>query len=405
MRDLLEEFARFGLMVWRRFWQDDCLTMAGVLSYSTLLSLVPLTAVALAIIAAFPVFDQWTVALQEFVFRNFVPAAGEAVQEYLMAFVEKASQLTTAGTLFLIVTALWLIANVETTFNRIWRVHRARSLIGRFTTYWAALTVSPLLLGASLALTSYLTTLLLQQDPGDTLGVSHFVFVMTPFLASTLGITLLYLIVPNRRVNIRYAVAGGVLAALLFELAKRGFTTYIASVPTYQNIYGALAAIPIFLIWIFLSWLVILLGAEFAACLHSFRRRPPGTVPVPDFHAVYRVIGQLYRAQQNGEGLTVAQILDYEPGVNEEQIMLLLARLEPQRIVHRNETGRWMLSRDPGVLTLMDVYHTAQVPIPDTTVFGDDGWDQRLKTTMGQLDGSMEVTLGQPLSAFYGDDE
>ncbi len=401
MRDLLRESGRFALYLWRRFWKDDCLSMAAVLSYSMLLALVPLTAVAFAVISAFPVFDDWTVAVQDFIFKNFMPAAGEVIEENILAFVEKASQLTTIGTIFLIVTALWLIASMEQTFNKIWRVHRSRTLIARFTTYWAAVTVSPLLLGASLALTSYLTTLLLMRDPGDSLGVNSFVLVATPFLASTIGITLLYLIVPNRRISLRHALAGGIVAAVLFELAKRGFAIYITQVPTYQAIYGALATIPIFLIWIFLSWLVILLGAEFAASLQSYRRLPEGATEAEDFYAMYRILGELSVAQQDGRGLDVATLMDLEPRVDEEQIMAVLARLERKRIVHRNEGGEWMLSRDTATLTLLDVYRELRAAMPLSDIPSGDDWDARLQASLDALKQPLDEQFDRPLMEFF----
>jgi membrane protein len=401
MQDLLKESGRFAIYLWRRFWKDECLSMAGILSYSTLLALVPLTAVAFAIISAFPVFDEWTVAVQNFVFENLVPAAGETVEENILAFVDMASQLTTLGTIFLLVTALWLIASMEQTFNKIWRVHRSRTLMARFTTYWAALTVSPLLLGASLALTSYLTALWLTKDPGDSLGVSSFVLIATPFLASMFGITLLYLIVPNRRVSFRHAFAGGIVAAVLFELAKRGFAIYITNMPSYQAIYGALATIPIFLIWIFLSWLVILLGAEFSASLQSYRRLPEGATEAEDFYAMYRILGQLSLAQQDGRGLGVATLMDLEPRVDEEQIMSVLARLERKSIVHRNENDEWMLSRDTATLTLLDVYREVRAAMPLSDIPAGDEWDQRLQASLDGLKQPVDGQFDRPLMDFF----
>lgn len=401
MQDFLKEPGRFALYLWRRFWKDDCLSMAGILSYSTLLALVPLTAVAFAAISAFPVFDEWTVAVQDFVFENFVPAAGELVQDNILAFVDKASQLTAAGTIFLVVTALWLISSMEQTFNKIWRVHRSRTLIARFTTYWAALTLSPLLLGASLALTSYLTSLWLTQDPGDSLGVQSFVLIAMPFLASMFGITLLYLIVPNRRISLRHAFAGGIVAAVLFELAKRGFAIYVTKMPTYQAIYGALATIPIFLIWIFVSWLVILLGAEFSASLQSYRRLPAGAAGAEDFYAMYRILGQLTMAQQDGRGLDVATLMDLEPRVDEEQIMSILSRLERKRIVHRNENGEWMLSRDTATLTLLDVYREVRAAMPLSDVPADDNWDRQLQASLDALKQPVDKQFARPLMEFF----
>ncbi len=255
---------RFVRQVVRRFGEDRCSRVAGALSFATILSLVPLTAVALGMLSVFPVFQSWMAAIQDFVYGNFVPASGEVVQKYLEQFAHKTGRLTALGLLFLAITAVLMMATIELAFNDIWRVRQQRKLLYRFLTYWAILTLGPFLIGVSLTLTTRLFSLPLFDGPGILRGALQ---LCLPVVFEVLTFLMLYMLVPNAPVKWRHALLGSVCAALLFELAKRGFAYYIAQVPTYQTIYGAVAALPIFLIWIYLSWLVILLGAVVAANL------------------------------------------------------------------------------------------------------------------------------------------
>lgn len=395
----------FGEHVWRRFLEDECLPSAGMLAYTTLLAVVPLTAVALAVISAFPVFEKWSGVIQEFIFSNFVPAAGQVVQEYVMQFADKATQLTAAGVVFLIFIAVMLMWNVERTLNRIWRVTTARRLVNRFMVYWSALTLGPLLIGASLAISSYLVSLPLISEAAATLGVRSRLIHVAPFVASLAAFTLLYLMVPNRRVRPRNALAGGLLAATLFELAKRGFAFYVTNFPAYEQIYGTLATVPIFLIWVYVSWVVILLGASFAASLDTFQYldRTGSRERQHDFVLFYRVTGHLWRAQQEGETLSLAELARHEPGADDARLALMLDRLYQARIARGDEDGRWVLIRDPGSLTLLDLYRASgfPLPLPADEPAGTDAWNRQLFAVLSGLAEPAEQYLGRPLENLY----
>ncbi|WP_115720462.1 virulence factor BrkB family protein [Gallaecimonas mangrovi] len=246
---------------------EDRLTLhAGAMAYITLLSLVPLIAVLFSLFSAFPGFEQIKGELQSFIFNNFVPAASDVIADQVQGFAANASKMTTIGILFLVVTALMLIRSVDSTINRIFRLHRPRRWSVAFAIYWSVLTLGPLLMGVSLALTSYVVGMDVFQK-GALSGLRTFLIGLAPFLASWAAFMVLYLLVPNKRVRVRHALGGAVLAAILFELSKRVFAVYVAHVPSYQLIYGALAAIPILFFWIYLCWLIVLLGAELTAYL------------------------------------------------------------------------------------------------------------------------------------------
>jgi membrane protein len=261
----------FAEFVWMRFQQDRLTVTAGYLAYVTLLSLVPLVAVVFGIMSAFPVFRQVKRTLEQFVYHNLVPAAGELVQAYVNGFVANARNTTAVGIGALVVVALLLISAIDKNLNYIWRTRRGRPLGQAFAMYWMILTLGPILVGTSIAVSSYILSLRLLA-PEMLFGLGYLLLRLLPFLLSVLAFWLVYTVVPTCRVKVMHALAGALLAAILFELAKRGFALYITHIPTYQAIYGALATIPILFVWVYLSWLVVLLGAELTACLGEYQR-------------------------------------------------------------------------------------------------------------------------------------
>lgn len=246
---------------------DDQITVnAGYLAYVTLLSLVPLIAVGVAIFSAFPGFEDTRIAIENFLFANFIPTSSDVIKEHITSFAGNANQMTAVGIGFLAAIALLLIRNVDATLNRIWRIKAKRPMMISFAVYWMVLSLGPLLLGASIGVTSYIVSLVSFADQGIP-GFSGFLLKLLPYLISMAGFILLYTLVPNTRVSFRAAILGALFAALLFELTKKGFALYISHFPSYEVIYGAVATIPILFVWIYLSWVVVLLGAEFTVCV------------------------------------------------------------------------------------------------------------------------------------------
>ncbi|HLQ24390.1 MAG TPA: YihY family inner membrane protein [Acidiferrobacterales bacterium] len=258
---------RLGRLVLSRFKADRCNRVAQALSYTTLLAVVPLTTVTFAVLSVLPVFQTWMTMIQNFIYGHFVPASGQAVQKYMLQFASKTAQLTAVGLLVLFITAVMVMATIEQVFNEIWRAPQNRKLAYRFLIYWSILTLGPILFGLSLSITSYLVSLPLFAHPRWQAfsDFRHFFLGSLPFLFEVLAFMLLYMVIPNVRVKWQHALTGSVFAAILFEIAKHGFTGFVLHYSSYQLIYGAIAALPVFLIWIYLSWIVILLGAIFVA--------------------------------------------------------------------------------------------------------------------------------------------
>lgn len=246
---------------------DDQITVnAGYLAYVTLLSLVPLIAVGVAIFSAFPGFESTRIAIESFLFTNFVPTSSDVIKEHISSFAGNANQMTAVGIGFLAAIALLLIRNVDATLNRIWRIKKKRPMMISFAVYWMVLSLGPVLLGASIGVTSYIVSLVSFADQGIP-GFSGFLLKLVPYGFSMIGFLMLYTLVPNTPVSIRAALPGALFAAVLFELTKKGFALYISHFPSYEVIYGAVATIPILFVWVYLSWVVVLLGAEFTACI------------------------------------------------------------------------------------------------------------------------------------------
>jgi len=259
----------FILFFMKRTSKEQVHITAGYLSYVTLMSLVPLIVVMLSVLTAFPIFADIKGIIENFVFQNFMPAAGDIVKEHISGFVANASKMSAIAITFLFLFALLLISAIDASLNKIWQVTAKRRKITAFSMYWMVLTLGPVLVGSSIAATSYLASFISIGDY-DLFGLTNIALRALPIFASIGAFLILYMIVPNKVIAFKHAFSGATLAALLFEVAKKGFAFYVTELPSYQTIYGALAGIPILFLWVYLSWLVVLIGALFTVALEKF---------------------------------------------------------------------------------------------------------------------------------------
>ncbi|MEJ2767496.1 YihY family inner membrane protein [Mycetohabitans sp. B46] len=283
--DALKRLAHF---VATRSAEDRIPQVAGSLTFTTVLSLVPLVTVAFALFTAFPIFASFQQSLQGFLADHLMPAQiNSQIFKYLNQFAEKAKRLTTVGMITLVVTSVMTMMIVESAFNTIWRVRKSRPLAQRILVYWAVITLGPLLIGVSLSVSSYLLThSMLASAVANVAGAAsaasgaasrampvfaEWALTGAVLALSVLAFTLSYVYLPNCRVAWRDALVGGLCAAIAFEFAKRGFGLYIRRIPTYTAVYGAFATIPIFLLWVYLSWLITLFGAMLTSALPEIR--------------------------------------------------------------------------------------------------------------------------------------
>ncbi len=353
----------------QRFREDRLGLTAGSLTFTTLISLVPLMTVMLALFTAFPMFSRFHQALEKYLLQRLVhDNIAKPVLASLTQFAAKASQVGSVGLVALVVAALALMLTIDRTLNAIWRVRKPRPFAQRVLVYWAALTLGPLLLGISLSLTSYALSAsrgLVEALPG---GV-RFVIDVVEFLLLSGGMAALYRYIPNTHVNPAHAWAGGVFVAVGIEITKRVVGWYFSIVPSYSVIYGAFATLPIFLLWIYLCWVVVLLGAVIAAYAPSLSMR---VVRVPDtpgyrFALAVALLRELQRARSAGKrgsnlhdlaGAVRVDPLQVEPVLDLLMAMDWVARLDEEGAQRH--------------VLLIDVASTLARPLIDGLLLGDD---------------------------------
>ena len=240
---------------------------AGSLSFTTLLAIVPLVTVAFSFVARFPIFEDWLTAFEQFLLRHLLPVGpATEIRAHIVVFAAQAGRLTGISIVMIAITAGLAIATVEREINAIWGIRTGRSLAKRIFAYAIGLTAGPVLLGASISITTWLVVHSLAVVPiRKTLGAQ--IVETLPFAFSTAGLTLLYKGVPARHVALAPALIAGLLGAAALEAAKHGFAWYMTRLSSYAAVYGALAALPIFLIWIYLCWIIILTGAAISATI------------------------------------------------------------------------------------------------------------------------------------------
>lgn len=308
-----------GGVLYRRFREARLGVSASSLTFTTVLALVPLFTVGLAVFAAFPLFGKFQDTIQRWLVDSLVPESiSRQVLGYLTQFSRKASRLGSVGLVAVLLSAVALMVTIERTLGQIWRVEHPRPLQQRLILYWSAITLGPLLLGASIAITSYVTTA--SRGVVDVLpGGLRWLLDSFEFLLLVLCISGLYFYVPNARVRWRHALTAGLMATIGIELAKNGLTAYLSSMPTYSAIYGAFAAVPILLVWVYVAWLVVLLGAVVASSLPEFGRthlRSPSGAGW-NFRLSLEVLSHLQAARfRPGHGLSrtdLAAVMQVQP--------------------------------------------------------------------------------------------
>jgi membrane protein len=354
-------------MLWARFKQDRLGLSAGSLTFTATLALVPLFTVALSVFTAFPMFGRLQDALEKWLTHRLIPAGiADNVMGYLTQFSSKAGALGITGFAAFTFTAVSLVLTIDRTLNDIWRVRRQRPIGQRVLVYWAMLTLGPLVMATSVAIISYVVTRSRGWAPGlaSIPGSVHVMFSLLQFALMSGALTLLYRYVPNTPVRWRDAGAGGLLACLGLTLARQGLGWYLGRIPTYSVIYGAFATLPILLLWIYLSWLVVLFGAVIAAylpsLLHGMSRanlRHGGT-PGWDFQLALEIAQQLARARTGGtHGLTHAQLaaalrtdaLHLAPALEALQALDWVGQLTTRT---ENQPPRYTLLADPAATPL-----------------------------------------------------
>ena len=398
-------FARF---LAKRFLDDRLFQAAAALAYTTVFALVPLAMVVFGVLSAFPVFNEWSDQLSDYIFSNFVPSAASSVSGYLKQFSASAGKLTAAGVIALVVSLLITLNSVEATFNRIWRVGTSRPQLSRFLVYWTVLTLGALVAAASLAISVRFFALPVFATSGGKI-LQTLSLTLAPILIEFAAIAAIYRVVPHRTIKLRYAVAGAMLATILLELIKWGLGLYLGSFNSYQNIYGQIAVLPILLLWIYLGWIAILLGASFASAISAFRYQP-ASMRLPlgyEFYALLRLLGRFNEARAEGRGLHSDQILTMEPILTDSLAQQLLCQLGDINLLRRDEHGEWLLARDLDDMTLAELYEACQLRVPVAEArlpCHDDPLGIAARNALDELRVPLRVLLKRRVSDLYSNE-
>jgi len=345
-----------------RFVHDQCIQRASALAYASLLAIVPLVALGVSIFTSFHAFDVVAGRIRDMLLSNLLPTSHEVVASYLSSIASRTTALSIFGVIGLLITAIALLNTVEEAFNYIWRITRTRPWLSRFTAFWATLTLAPVLIGASITITSYFAALPILRDftaHAATLQKAPF---LIPWMMSSLALATLYMALPNTRVPFRFAISGGLIAGALFELTKDGFAFYVTELAHYERLYGALGTLPIFLIWLYLIWVVVLMGAEIVFCLQhpeqSHRKDVTFIQPGIQQFFAHLILVRAAKALQGGHTLRM-EALARETGVPDNILREWLDTLCKQgllRTISDNGAEAWVPGMDAAHVYLTDVY-------------------------------------------------
>ena len=398
MQKNLRDFLNFMRFIVMRFHQDRCIQIAASLTFTTLLSLVPLLTIALTVFSAFPVFEDLSSQIKTSLINNLMPdMAGKIITQYMRQFTESAMRLTAVGVALLAVTAMLMMLTIDHAFNAIWRVSRPRPLFKRLVIYWAVLTLAPLLIGASLSLTSWLVGLSMgyaKQIP--IFGVGS--LKILPVLLTTLAFAMMYRLVPNRHVPRPHALIGAIMAALIFEAMNRVFGYYISHFPTYKLVYGAFASVPIFLMWIYLSWLTILVGAVIAASLSHWRTpAAQHSSPATRLLDALRVLQFLSLGLQQGRVSTFPE-MSSSLHLGYDVLEKILEKLAGADMVRKAEGQGWLLMRDTNQIRAAELL---RLFVLDRGALSAGRDDDPLKQWVAACAGQLEQSAGLTLQELF----
>lgn len=385
-----------------RYAADRCSENAAALTYMSLFALVPLLTVLYTMASAVPVFQGLEANLQQLLFRHFVPESSSDIQNYLEDFSRQAKQLTGPGIAFLIVTAVLMLRNIEKAFNLIWRARRNRSAVASFLLYWAVLTLAPISVGLALGVGTYLTSYAPALAEYDIIGVQAFLLRAAPLLLTTAAFSLLYVAVPNCHVPYRHALIGGLGAALAFNIARALFTQFVVG-SSITFIYGAFAAVPLFLLWIYVSWIIVLMGG---ILVHSFSAyQDENQASRPMMLKALDVLSLFAQMQRRGKPVREKDLLGNRHAsvhnLDSESWGQLRDILMRNRLIDQNAGGHFLLSRDLNEVHLwqLQAWLKGDLPMDRPELIGDKPWQAKahellLEQRRNQRD-ILNITLGE----------
>ncbi len=410
LRHLAATSGAFTLYTLRRFNADGCFAASGALSYTTLVSLVPLAVIALGSLSAFPIFAPVREEILALVFKNFVPSVGEQAAFWFRTFADSATQTTAIGFAGIAATGVLLLVTVEDQLNLIWRATSARPWAQRILAYWALITLGPLLVGISLSLSTYFEIAAQRVGFGQQAlwiadGWLHWLARGVPALLEFVILTMLYSLIPNCAVRWRDGVLGAAITTLGIEILKVGFSIYVGAMSYYRTVYGALATIPIFLLWMYILWMVVLLGAVIAAALPNWRiDERVGNMPAGGIRLglSLALIAALARAQRCGKAVATT-FLARRLGVATTVIDGHMRPLAAAGFAAHTQAGSWVLAWSPENATLRDLCKALHLPLAGNwQERGSAPWQRQVAAAMDRIAQAEAAAMRLSIASLVG---
>ncbi|MFU8926259.1 YihY family inner membrane protein [Acinetobacter puyangensis] len=401
---LEQQWVQFIIFIFRRFEADRCRELAGSLTYTTLFAVVPMLTVFLVIISSIKALEPARQQLQEWIYNNFLPKTSIAFDQALNSFTANSSNLTIIGILFLFVTTVMMLSSIEEAFNRIWRVRQSRGGIIGFMRYWTIISLGPIILGTAFVLSSTVTSInLLSNTIGGYELDFAFLLRSVSFFLTCLGFSLLYWTIPNRSVPIRSAFIAGIFSGIVFELLKNLFGFIMSNFTSYQLVYGAFAAIPIFLLWIFISWNVILLGVEISYGITAFSSKT--TITRHPIVMLLDILELFYKKQKIGESVSDKEALDILGRSEIGRWPYYIELLEKQKLIAETDKNEYVLIRNLSQVDFWSFATALPFQLPHRKDLGnihpDDEWMQVLGPALAETDEYLSAKLSMPLSRIF----
>ena len=385
-----------------RFSADRCSEIAAALTYMSLFPLVPLLTVLYTMATAIPAFQGVEGQIQEMLFTHLMPQTSSDIESYLNDFSRQAKNLTGFGIAFLVATAVLMLRNIEKAFNMIWRTRENRSAVSSFLLYWAVLSLAPLTIGMALGISTYLASLAVMFENYDVIGAGSALLGLAPYLLSVAGFTLIYAAVPNCRVPFRHAVLGGALAALAFNVARRAFTDLVVG-SSYTFIYGAFAAVPLFLLWIYISWNIVLMGGILVHSLSAYQTQEEAARPT--VLKALDVLYLLWSRQKTGEAVRESELIGGKAGavmgLDSETWRDLRKTFLDNKLIAENDRGGYLLARDLHQVKFWQIKELVneELPLDSESVTAYEPWQEEayrlLRNQRGQQHELLDTSLAE----------
>ncbi len=383
--------------------RDDRLSeIAAALVYMSLFALVPLLTVLYTIASAVPAFNSMENELQNLLLEYMLPDSSQQIVDYLNDFSSQAANLTGFGIAILFITAVLMLRNVERAFNNIWRTRENRGAVASFLLYWAVLSLAPILLGLGVGIRAYLYAAANALAGLDVMGVGGMFLSLVPFALSALSLALLYIAVPNCEVPFKHALVGGTAAAIAFTVARMLFTTVMAG-SSYTFVYGAFAAVPLFLLWLYITWNIVLLGAVIthgmSAYQNSLQARRPLLLKALD------TLYLLWLAQRDGRSMGELDLLRDRSvvvgGLDADSWRLIRDRLKDAKLIAQGDKGNYLLARDLHDISLDELKALIddEMPVPDDDDINE--WQQAAVQLLKRQREEQASTLETPLATLF----